>query len=113
MVMAGATALMSGGAMPHNGPQMMGVPVPPPGGMMNPHEMGMMGVMAGGDMQPMQATAMMPGNVSDGEMMNLSGMSQEGFQQNGPLGGGAAAQIMPMPQDYTIQVFPPLTLAKF
>lgn len=101
MVMAGATALMSGGAV---GPQMMGVGVgvPPPGGMMNPHEMGMMGVMGSSDMQPMQA-GMMPGTVSDNDVMNLPGMTQEGFQQNGPL-GGATGQIIPMPQDFTIQV---------
>jgi pre-mRNA 3'-end-processing factor FIP1 len=100
MVMTGATSLMSSGAMPHGAPQMMGVGVGGPGPMMHPHEMGLMGVMNGGDMQ--QAASMMQGPLPEGDVMGIQGLGQEGFQQNVPGPG----QMMGMGQEYGMQVNP-------
>ena len=100
MVMTGATSLMSGGALPHGPPQLMGVGVGGPGPMMHPHphEMGMMGVMNAGEMQ--QGPGMMQGPGQEGDGMGLQGMQQEGFQQNGPGPG----QMMGMSQEFGMQV---------
>lgn len=100
MVMTGATSLMSSGPMAHGAPQMMGVGVGGPGAMMHPHahDMGMMGVMNGGEMQ--QAASMMQGPVGEGDVMGIQGMPQESFQQSVPGSG----QMMGMGQEYGMQV---------
>ncbi|KAF8588336.1 hypothetical protein K439DRAFT_652916 [Ramaria rubella] len=103
MVMTGATSLMSSGAMSHGAPQMMGVGVGGPGPMMHPHphphDLGMMGVMNGSEMQ--QAAGMIQGQVTEGDLMSLQGMQQEGFQQTGP--GPGQAQMIGMGQEYGMQ----------
>jgi len=91
MVMTGATQLMSGGAIPHGGQGMMGGP----GAMM--HDMGMMGVMNGGDVQAMQAAGMMQGG--EGDVMGMQGMAQDAFQGGGPGPG----QMIGMGQEYGMQ----------
>ncbi|KIJ53592.1 hypothetical protein M422DRAFT_25436 [Sphaerobolus stellatus SS14] len=98
MVMTGATQLMSGGGMP-GGPGMMGVGVGGPGGMMQ--DMGMMGMMNGGDVQAMQAAGMMQGGMSDGDVMGMQGMSQDGYQGAGP--GGPSGPMMGMGQEFGMQ----------
>lgn len=99
MVMTGATSIMSGGPLPHGGPPMMGVGVGGPGPMM--HDMGMMGVMTGGDVQAMQAAGMMHGGVSDAEVISMQSMQQDGFQPGGPLPG--PGQMMSIGQEYGMQ----------
>lgn len=103
MVMTGATSLMSSGPMAHGAPQMMGVGVGGPGAMMHhPHEMGMMGVMNGGEMQ--QAASMMQGGaVTESDVMGMQSMQQEAFQQN----VGGPGQMMGMGQEYGMQVHHP------
>jgi pre-mRNA 3'-end-processing factor FIP1 len=96
MVMTTATSLMSGGAMSHGGPPLMGVGVGGPNPMM---DMGMMGVMNGGDVQAMQAAGMMPVGVGDGEVMGMQGM--DGFQPGGP--GPGPGQMMGMGQEFGMQ----------
>ena len=105
MVMTGATSLMSSGGM--GAPQMMGVGVGGPGAMMHhPHEMGMMGVMNGGEMQQAAVAAaaaagMMQGGAGpEGDVMGMQGMQQEAFQQNVT----GAGQMMGMSQEYGMQV---------
>lgn len=101
MVMTGATSLMSSGPMPHGAPQMMGVG---PGAMMHPHEMGLIGVMNGSDMQA--ASMMQGGPVPEGDVMGIQSMQQEGFQQSVPGPG----QMMGMGQEYGMQASPTFNL---
>jgi len=97
MVMTGTTSLMASGAMQHGASQMMGVGGP--GAMMHhPHEMGMLGVMNGSEMQ--QAASMMQGGpVPEGDVMAMQSMQQEAFQQN----VSGAGQMMGMGQEYGMQ----------
>jgi len=103
MVMTGATSLMSNGSIPHGGPPMMNVGVGGPGQMIhaNPHDMGMMGVMNGGDMQNMQIAGMIQGGGQDNDGISMQNMAQDGFPQNVVVPG--PPQMMGIGQEYGMQ----------
>jgi hypothetical protein len=82
---------------------MMNVGVGGPGQMMhpNPHDMGMIGVMNGGDMQNMQVAGIMQNAGPENDIMGMQNMAQDVFPQNVAVPG--PGQMMGIGQEYGIQ----------